>query len=178
MLFQKLYFVLRVLDNIIRLLSKQSILLLKTKSVPWRYEGLQKWPWMCDSALLKALQRTVTKYPDGVALYSSCLTFEASKSFQAFTYRVIISATETIAITMAKETITAGAATTLAIYNSSSGSKSSDCKGNNNSNCKGNNNNNSNCKGNNNNITSNENIHFHNNIDNNTHLSNNNNSDR
>ena len=98
---------------------------------------------------LSEIERTVTKYPDGVALYSSCLTFEASKSFQAFTYRVIISATETIAITMAKETITAGAATTLAIYNSSSGSKSSDCKGNDN------------------NITSDENIHFYNNIDNN-----------
>ena len=109
---------------------------------------------------LSEIERTVTKFPDGVALYSSCLTFEASKSFQAFTYRVIISATETIAITMAKETITAGAATTLAIYNSSSGSKSSDCKGNDN------------------NITSDENIHFYNNIDNNSHLSNNNNSDR
>ena len=105
-----------------------------------------------------------------MALYNRCFTFEASENFEAFTYRVIISATETIAIAMVKEKITAGAATTLAIYNSNSGSKSSDCKGNNN--------NNSNCKGCYNKITSDENIHFYNNIDNNTHLSSNKNSDR
>ena len=106
---------------------------------------------------LSEIERTVTKYPDGVALYNSCLTFEASKSFQAFTYKVIISATETIAITMAKEKITTGAD-----YNSNSGSKSS----------------NNDCKGNNNSITSDENISFYSNIDSNTHLSSNNNSDR